>query len=327
MTDPLALVLTQSQSTLSEYLRTLYPRAVISDVTGPGGQPFFFRSVILTPDDVRARTGLALAAKLTDGSTVELGRGDPFAEHIDAPPNTARLVWSGSVYWPIDRPLPVSVNAGQPTTVTIADTTPIVAAEGGRTQAVLTLRRGWQPLRIEQAVTAHRRLAISLAGQPLSQWNLRPETAPEGLLATYVRGDGGSVHSIDPQLNSFAVEDRFPAHADLLVRMPFTAAWRGSLLVEMPGRYQFEAQGTGPYAVLLDGEKLVNGAPTMPEQPALARADRDLEPGLHPIEVTFDSSNKAHTSRRLFQLFWTPPEGTKQLIPPTNFVPDRVPPP
>lgn len=322
ITAPLALVLTPSQSTLSDYLRALYPHAVISDVTAPGGQPFYFRSVIVTPDDVRERTGLALAAKLTDGSTVELGRSDPFATQIDAPPNTARLVWSGSVYWPIDRPLPVSVDAGQPTTVTIADRPPIVADERGRMQVVLTLPRGWQPMRIEQAVAPQRRLAVSLAGRPLSRWNLRPETAAEGLLATYTRGEGGSVHAIDPQLNAFAVEDRFPAHADLLVRMPFTATWRGSLLVETPGRYQFEAQGTGPYAVQLDGHELLAGAPTMPEQPALSRAFRDLEPGLYPIEVTFDSSNSAHTTRRLFQLFWTPPDGTKQLIPPTNFVPD-----
>jgi Dolichyl-phosphate-mannose-protein mannosyltransferase/PA14 domain len=327
MTAPLAIVLTQSQSTLSDYLHSLYPRAVISDVTGPGGQPFYFRSVIVTPDDVRERTGLALAATLTDGSTVELGRSDPFASQIDAPASTARLVWSGSVYWPIDRPLPVSVDAGQPTTVTFGDAPPIPAGERGQVQAVLTLRRGWQPMRVEQAATPQRRLAISLAGQPLSRWNLRPETAAEGLLATYIRGDGGSVHSIDPQLNAFAVEDRFPPHADLLVRMPFTATWRGSLLVRTPGRYQFEAQGTGPYSVRLDGERLVDGAPTMPEQPALARADRDLEPGLHPIEVTFDSSDKAHTTRRLFQLFWTPPDGTKQLIPPTNFSPDVGPDP
>jgi hypothetical protein len=322
VTAPLALVLTQSQSTLSEYLRALYPRAVIGDVSGRGGQSIYFRSVIVTPDDVRARTGLALAAQLTDGSTVELGRGDPFAEHVDAPANAARLVWSGSVYWPIDRPLPASVDAGQPTTVTFGDRPPIVADEHGTRHAVLTLRRGWQPLRIEQAAAARRRLAIWLAGQPLSRWDLRPESAAEGLLATYVRGDGGSVQSIDPQLNAFAVEDRFPPHADLLARMPFTATWRGALLIETPGRYQFEAQGTGPYAVRLDGEKLLDGAPTMPEQPALARTFRDLEPGPHPIEVTFDSSDKAHTTRRLFQLFWTPPDGTKQLIPPTNIVPD-----
>ena len=326
MTTPLALILAPSQSTLSEYAHTLYPDAPISDVGGAGGEPLLFRTLLLTPDAVRARTGLALAARRADGTTTDLGRADPFAEPVDLPPEAAGLSWSGSVYWPTDGALAVTVDAGQPTTVTVGDTPPIVADGHGPVTTTITLARGWQPLRIEESAVdaAQRRLAIGLGrggAVPLNRWNVRPESAREGLSATYTREDGSLLHAVDPQLNAFAVEDRFPPESELLVRMPFTARWRGALRVDTRGTYQFEGLGSGPYAVRLDGAPLFAATPSMPEQPALARATRPLAPGLHPIEVDFDCTKKAHTTRRLFQLFWTPPGGTKQLIPPTNFAP------
>ncbi len=322
VTAPLALVLGPTQTTLSHYLRTLYPGAMITDVTDRGGQRVF-RTVLLTPDDVRARTGLALAARRPDGGTTEVGRADPFAP-LDAPPDTIRLLWSGSIYWPVDRPLPVTVEAGQATVVTLGDTPPIIVPSAGALTSTITLARGWQPVRIEEAAAPQRRLRITLGppgAKPLSRWDFRPDTTPEGLIARYRRGDGKSVHAVDPQLDAFAVEDRFPPESELLVRMPFTVSWRGALRVETPGRYEFEALGSGPYAVRLDGAPLFAATPSTPEQGAMSRAQRQLEPGLHPIAVDFDSTKPAHTTRRMFQLFWTPPGGAKQLIPPTNFVP------
>ena len=59
----------------------------------------------------------------------------------------------------------------------------------------------------------------------------------------------------------------------------------------------------------------------MPEQPAEEKAERTLSAGLHPIEVTFASPKLSQTTRRIFQLFWTPPGGERALIPPTNLVP------
>ncbi|MFN8643663.1 MAG: hypothetical protein U0802_19135 [Candidatus Binatia bacterium] len=34
--------------------------------------------------------------------------------------------------------------------------------------------------------------------------------------------------------------------------------------------------------------------------------------------MTFASPRLANTTRRIFQLFWTPPGGARQLIPPTQ---------
>lgn len=316
---PLAIVLGPSQATLTDYLRDLYPGATVGEVSGSGGQPLFFRYVVVTPEQAAARSGLALAAQRGDGSPIELGRGDPFNAPPGVPADAVRLVWSGSVYWFNDRPMPVTIEAGQATTVRFGDAPPLTTS-ATLTGPPLTLRRGWQPLRIETALP-YVRLAILIAGQRQTRWNLRPRSGREGLLASYVRGDGSTIELIDPQLNAFAVEDRYPAHSGPFIRMPFTATWRGALRIELPGEYAFEAQGSGPYVVRLDDRELLRAQPTMPEQPALSRAMRDLDPGLHPIEVAFDSRNKAHTTRRVFQLFWTPPGGTKVLVPPSNFVP------
>ena len=266
-------------------------------------------------------TGLSLTAVQSDGSSVQLGRRDPFAAPLDTPPGTTRLTWTGSIYWPSDRPLMLAIDAGQPTTVSLGDTPPIVTDAAHALKPKITARRGWQPLRIDEDVTADRRLSMTVAGRPVTEWQLRPETTSQGLLATYLPADGAPVHTIDPQLNAFAVEDRFPPQDGPIMRMPFSANWRGALMIDTPGQYQFEAHGTGPYSVRLDGTMLVEAAPPVPEQPALARALRTLEPGPHPISVEFDSSKKAHTTRRVFQLYWIPPGGQKHLIPPSNFVP------
>ena len=325
MNGPLTVVFGPTQSTLADYVRSLYPEAVFGEATSDGQS---FPTVRLTPEQVEQRTGLALSAQRPDGGSSELGRADPFGEHVAAPPDAKRLVWKGSVYWPSDRALPVALDAGQPTTLRVGNAPPITSDGAGPLTATVTLPRGWQSITIEEAVASPRRLAIQLTPngtvQHLTHWSLRPESARQGLAASYVHADHPdqpSVNAIDPQLNAYAVEDRFPADSDLLMRMPFTATWRGALRVEHGGAYAFEAIGSGPYTVRLDGKELFSASPSMPEQPVRSMADRSLEAGLHPIEVEFDSTHAAHTSRRLFQLFWTPPEGSKELIPPGNFVP------
>jgi dolichyl-phosphate-mannose-protein mannosyltransferase/PA14 domain-containing protein len=321
---PLALVLGPTQITLADYLRSLYPGAVVGEVADSSGQTIF-RTVLVTPDDVRARTGLALSARRADGSSIDLEPADPFAGGAPEPDGTERLSWRGSVYWPTDHSLPVTVDAAQATTVTIGNAPPIVAGANRPISSIVTLPRGWQPIQIDEAATPARRLTIGLGATArpdlLTRWALRPESAREGLSARYVRADGSTVSATDPQLDAFAVEDHLPPDSELLVRMPFTVTWRGALRVDTAGTYTLEAVGSGPYTVRLDGASLLAATPLQLEEPTAARVEHHLEPGLHPIEVDFDSTRPAHTTRRLFQLFWTPPGGSRELVPPSHFVP------
>jgi hypothetical protein len=326
VTEPLIIALSSTQTTLAPYIRSVYPEAEISD-TGADGRPLPFRAVHLAPEAVAARAGLAVSATRDGAAPVAAGIADPFGASPNGTEAAHRLVWTGSVYWPHDKPLGVVVDAGQPTTVTVADAPPISADGQKPTPGIVTLPRGWQPLRIEEQVgDGPRRLAIFLnvqgTTQQVTRWNLRPDVTREGLSAFYQRPDGMTLQVIDPQLNAFAVEDRFQGNDVPFMRMPFTVSWRGALRVDRPGRYEFEAIGSGPYTITLDGEPLLAAKVDVPEQPASTQAVRVLEAGHHPIAVEWDSTKPAHTSRRLFQLFWKPPGGEKELVPPTNFVRD-----
>ena len=308
---PLTIVLGPTQETQVALLRALYPEARTSEVRNANGA-LFFRAVDLTADQVRARTGLTLA---TDGAAPTVG--DPFAP----PAGSGRRTWSGQIYWHSDRPLEIEVVADQPTSVQIADQAPIAAGGGQPVTATLELPRGWQPIRIEDSGDSHLRVALSNDGpqRSLSRWQLRPDSERQGLNAVYTLADTRTVAMLDPQINAFVVEQRMPPTAR--VRTPFSAVWRGQLRVDTPGTYSFDAVGSGPYRVALDGQPLFAVDQVVPEQPEEKRGERQLDAGLHPIEVHFESPKLAHTTRRIFQLFWTPPGGERQLIPPTHLVP------
>jgi hypothetical protein len=326
ITTAVALLLTPTQTTLADYIRKLYPSATIDTPLAGDGKPGIFRSVIVSPDDALRLTGLAVDAQHADGTTAPLGERDPFAARIELPPGTDRLRWAGQVYWPSSDPVRITVDAGQPMTLALGDLPPIVADGVRPASAPLTLPRGWQPIRIQEAAAPQRKLVITVSapqGRALNRWDMRPDTVRAGLSATYLRGDGTTVHALDPALDAYATEDLQRIDGDLVVHMPFRATWRGALTIDTAGLYQFEALGSGPYRVELDGTLLFAQAPDTPEEPALAQATRTLGVGRHPLEVEFDSTKPAHTSRRIFQLFWTPPGGAKALIPPSAFVPDE----
>jgi hypothetical protein len=315
---PLTVVLGPTQQTQAAYLRALYPNAVVHDVGPPQGE-LFFRAVDLTPEDVRRRTGLTLAT--APGGAVP-GPSDPFAALPPDIPADAELTWTGQIYWPSARTLGLQLQAAAPTTVRIGDAPPVVTAGGAQTaRALLTLPRGWQPIRIEQRNRAGRSLRLELSGdgppRTIARTDLRPDGERQGLAATYTVGRE-TIEVLDPEINAFVIEQRQP---EARVKTPFRAVWRGALRVDRAGIYRFDAVGSGPFRAVLDGELLFAVDAVVPDQPEKAAASRALDPGRHSIEVTFDSPQLAHTTRRIFQLFWTPPDGERQIVPPTNLVP------
>lgn len=316
---PLTLVLGPTQATRADYVRSLYPSAVMTDVRHPEGE-LFFRAVDLTPEDVRRRTGLALT---TDPGGPVADPSDPFAPLPPTVAADAQLTWSGQIYWPSARPVGVQLRAAGPTRVRIGTAAPL-GTDGGAdaTLATITQPRGWQPIRIEQRNAADRALSLVLTrddtAETVTRAMLRPDSVREGLAATYTVG-GETLSMLDPTVDAYAIEQRLPPTAE--VRTPFRAVWRGALRVDDAGTYGFDAVGSGPFRVVLDGRPLFAVDAVVPEQPERAAAERPLEAGLHPLEVTFDSPQLPLTTRRIFQLFWTPPGGERQLIPPSHLVP------
>ena len=95
MSGRLTLVLGPTQSTLADYVRSLYPDVAFGRRAVEG--QVYYTTVRLTPEEVERQTGLALTAERANGRASEVGRADPFAERIAAPPTPTALVWTGNV--------------------------------------------------------------------------------------------------------------------------------------------------------------------------------------------------------------------------------------
>ncbi len=317
------LVLGPTQVTQAAYIARLYPGAAVSDYQPPEARSPFFRLVALPPGAAEARTGLTLHAEWPDRLLTMPAPVDPFAALPAATAGAPRVTWLGGVYWPADEPVAVTVDASRPTTVEIGAAAPLDARPGEPAQATLALPRGWQSLRIVEDVTDDgRALRIDVAdargARALTRWDLRPDPVRHGLTARYEM-PAGTVRALDPQINDFLLEQRAPTEP---IRTPFRATWRGALRVDVPGTYGFDAIGSGPYRIALDGTPLLEAAEVDAEQPWPTRTTRDLAAGLHPITIDYDHPRLAHTTRRIFQLFWTPPGEERVLVPPEAFVPE-----
>ncbi len=332
---PVVLMLGPSQTTLAAYVRELYPHTEVTDDIFPQESRLGLRELRLVPEDVVAQTGLRLTVYDSANAVVSQTTGDPFASALVVPNTGARLQWTGRIYWPTDRPVTLTVHGSKGTEVRLGDDSVVrIDAGSGSRDAMLSLPRGWQLLTITEPAVADRAFSMAIvdrgARRTMGAWDLNPNSVPEGLSAVYTQEDGkGPVRTIDPQLNSFAEEFIFQPGNDPIVRLPFSVSWNGALRVTTPGVYTFEARGTGSYSVRLDDAGLVDtvqasggagsGAVSGPERVALA--ERTLTAGLHKLEAQWTSPRPAQGTRRLFQLYWTPPRGERQLIPPPNFVP------
>jgi 4-amino-4-deoxy-L-arabinose transferase-like glycosyltransferase len=317
---PFALVLGPTQLLQTRYVQALYPHVRLTDVSR---RQLAFRICELTPEDVIARTGLALTGG--DGDDAAPRVADPFDSETPYSPATQRLKWEGRIYWPTDRPARLDVQADMPVAMQVAELA-VMAPDGPRSvRRTLELPRGWNAFVLEEEVSERRALAMSIeyggTTHPLTRWDLRPDATVEGLLAVYERDGRVIMRTIDPQLNSFADERLFPPPNEQPIQMPFSVSWRGALRAPRAGAYVFEVQGSGPFSVHLDGKLLVDSPLGASAQRRIASATRTLTAGEHPLAVRWDCTRCSDRWRRVFQVYWTPPGGQKELIPPPAFSP------
>jgi len=96
---------------------------------------------------------------------------------------------------------------------------------------------------------------------------------------------------------------------------PYTAEWNGRLEIPYSGTYTFELETNGSAWLYLDGRLLVHSTDT--EAPA--QATITLAAGLHPLRVRFLDT----TAFSYVHLYWTPPGGSREIIPREQFRPPR----
>jgi len=324
--SPVMVVLAPSQTSLAAYAHALYPKMRTADVIGGTNDRLMFRALYLQPEDLARRAGLAVhGSQADDASDSGAIVADPFAADLRVPDSAKPPVWKGRIYWPTDAPVTLTMSAGQPLSLHLDNLAEARVTGAEAVTVPVTLARGWQTLSLEPSGAGPLKLSMSIAGKDttraFTRWDLRPDEAFEGLSAVYERDGKVVARTIDPQLNEYADESGFAPPRDLPVRRPFTVAWEGRLRVTQPGTYAIEVRAGGPYTVELDGQPLCQLERVTPGELPVCQVSRDLASGLHPLHARFDGGRPTDPPRRVFQMFWTPPGGERELIPPSHFQP------
>lgn len=323
---PIVLVVGPTQLSWVPLIREWYPNAKVREVRWPNNGRLLFPVIEIPAEDVRARTGLTATAADAGGAAVKGVVADPFGAAAPLRPRDGVLRWGGRIYWPSDRPVTVRVRSAEPLTMRIGAGGPIRVAEGSEAAAQLTLARGWQLIVIEERLTGVRDLTVTLDdGQTpprrVTRWELRPDEGIEGLRAKFTRDGETLLRTIEPQINLHADEGCWNDLRVLSVVKPFAATLDGALRIARPGEYELEMYSTEPYEVRLDGEPLCASETARGEDPVICKVKRSLAEGDHPLELRWTVPKSQTSARRVLQMYWTPPDGTRELVPPSAFVP------
>lgn len=137
------------------------------------------------------------------------------------------------------------------------------------------------------------------------------------LLATF-SGPGGASDTRLDRLPAIYVQSGQPA-ATFLAPGKFSVTWTGTLVLEARSRLNFSFEGDGAASLKIGGQTVLD------ESGALGQAKMEtlrLNPGEHPIEITFTSKDDG--SGR-FRLFWEERAFPRQSVPATSFKTDAQP--
>jgi len=322
-----ALIFAPAQFPLADYARTLYPDATVTDAYGGDDPEPTFRALLLTPAQIAARQGLRREVLDAGGTVLRTTVADPFSPAPSLPATCAEVRWSGSIYWPTDAPVTLTVRGG--TTMSVAHR--VVRATPDATPAVrvaVQLPRGWQPISITDACAPSRPLELWVEQDGVSRLvltrDLRPDGIDEGVRAEYRRDAQPIVETVAPLIDYAAPErllttpgNPYRPSTDPPVLPPVTGSWRGWLRIDTPGTYAFEVDSRGgeSFLVTLDDEVLLEQAVARPDELCQARATRILSAGLHSLVARWHGTAAVPDALARFQVFWTPPGGDRELIP------------
>ena len=158
-------------------------------------------------------------------------------------------------------------------------------------------------------------LSLPLAGPSVAQDD-EDEDQPfrSGLIATYTGGEGAIARRIDDSVQfdwgNRSPDARLPAG-------PFTAEWRGTLIVHAAGPYHFYLHGAGEAELSLGGKLVVRK-----DQPAKGWAESgpiELPAEDQPLELKFKATGQPAS----LGLFWSGPGFVREPISPRFFQHDR----
>ncbi len=104
----------------------------------------------------------------------------------------------------------------------------------------------------------------------------------------------------------------FRAAQAVLGEEPFVAHWSGTLMVPAAGTYTLQTISNGPSRLSVDGVVVLPNTTAAEASVAL-----QLEAGAHPVELRY----LWQSGRAKLEWYWTLPNGTHELVPPTVLIP------
>ncbi len=314
------MILDGASTHLFEEARTYYPLGSFTERASPfGGSPVVY-VIRLSPEDISSIQGLMGYYR----------RGEDWSH----PPSLVRQERQLSFDWSDGVPLGVPFLAEwrgvlrapeygeyrlvlrSPGHVELfLDGALLMQGEGGA-HAEVSLAQGNHDLQIRAAGgDGHFELAWQPPGgeeQIVPPWALYiPPVTANGLLGSYFpNGDWQG------PLTFARIDRRLGVYYHIApLPMPHTVEWEGQILIPESGDYLFAIQSIDDSVLYIDGEEVVA---------SLRRNEFDqtalpLEAGLHHLRVR----HAARTDHMYISLYWTPPGGRREIIPPEVLIPPQ----
>lgn len=316
-----AFVLMSSHLQTLPFIESYYPGGVLRDFKDAKGRSLF-AAYLVTQQEIASKQGLV--ARYYRGMSWE-GEPEFIREGVaisfdqsEIGPLPCSVRWEGTIYLPAYGRYLMALDSTQPSRLFISDSL-LVDNPGGRQASEVTLAAGPHAITV-MGIAASSGDAIALYWRPPGQderviprYVLTPDLEANGLLGScYSNGDwkGEAVlQRIDPFI-SF----RWFHQPQV---SPFSARWEGWIHVPESGRYTFETFANGEVWLSI-GDQLV----LHDDQPVVERWYRtqaDLVAGLHKLELRY----RYLSGWRLLELYWTRPEGRRELVPAEVFFPKK----
>ncbi|TKJ28965.1 MAG: hypothetical protein CEE40_10205 [Chloroflexi bacterium B3_Chlor] len=312
------LILDPERFHLYEEAQRYYPGAAFVEYKSPFGGPAVLYSVRLGQGDITSIQGLE--GRYRSGNDWS---GEPLLTRQDA---QLRFDWGDDA--PLALPFTVEWNgvlhAHQYGTHRLNLRTPgdaelyldetLLMRGKGDLSAEVTLAKGSHAVRL-RAVGAkgHFELAWQLPDQAertIPPWALYvPPVTSNGFLGKYFANGEWKAPvaftQIDPRLG-------FYFHIPPLA-VPYSVEWEGKILIDEEGVYTFGLQSIDESVLYIDGREVTSSE--LRGQYQVGEAE--LESGLHDVGVRY----AARTAYLEVYLYWTPPGGGREMVPPEVLFP------
>ena len=297
-------------------LQTMYPGGTFIEHRGPGGGGPVVLESVLDSDDIRSLMGVAAVYSGSGGQSVQRMESEVSADWSTTAPFEPpfRASWSGFIAMPDYGEYVLGLRVPGHGRVLLDGE---LFAEGDSTlEGHALLFQGPHRMEIEADIQGKGMVQLYWVRPKAKTTEPVPSTdlfsSPSvywGLRASFYAGVGFEKTPVWERLDPF-VAFRYGGDANIPVSGPFSAHWKGKLLVPASGTYGMRLFTIGDGRVLIDGQQVLVSAPSVTSELEVA-----LTAGPRDIEVFFSNS----TGSAQVMLSWRPPGGEWTTIPAQYF--------